>query len=118
MVRNGGRDRRERTVPGEESGGADLSSDYTRSFLGKKITAAKARAVRVPPKRHGVRRVNVASWRLGALLLSTLTPLNWEVVVPSLSRCCWAEINGGFVSLSRSVCPRPRLGVERKGEEW
>ena len=26
-----------------------------------------------------------------------------------------AEINGGFVSLSRSLCPRPLLGVE--GEE-
>lgn len=41
MVRNGGRDRRERTVPGEESGGADLSSDYTHSFLGKKSLLPK-----------------------------------------------------------------------------
>lgn len=61
----------------ERSQGTLTCHPATNVLLGKKITAAKARVVRVPPKRRGVRRVNVASWRLGALLLSTLTPLNW-----------------------------------------
>lgn len=61
--------------------------------------------------------MNVAFWIHGAPMLDILHPSELGGQSPVLAGAVGAEINGGFVSLSKSLYPRPWLVVEKKGEE-